>query len=168
MKSRTPTAAFTAQASEALISMLHQVSWIRPGDIALEAPTADPRIHLLARIHVLGRLRTLVCAIHHGAFDEGLDSAIFDLYTGASTLDPTATPVLIATSLSAEAQSLCRENRIAYVDMKGNARIDLGEVFIARHAVPQISPRHAVAHGPQSEPAPLATASAVQLIQASA
>lgn len=166
MKNRPPTAAFTAQACEALISMLHQVSWIRPGDVALESPTGDSRVHLLARIHVLGRTHTLACAMHQGAFEEGLDSAIFDLYTGAAALDSAAMPVLIASSLSAEAQSLCRENRVAYIDLKGNARIDLGEVFIARHAVPQNSLRQGAPHKPACEPAPLPAAA--RLAQASA
>jgi hypothetical protein len=166
MKNRPPAAAFVLQASEALISLLRQVSWIQPQDIRLETSTPDERIHVLANIKVLGRNHTLACAVHHGAFDEGLDSAIFNLYNGAAVVGNAVLPVLIASCLSAEAQSLCRENRIAYLDLKGNARIDLGEVFIARHAVPQQVQHHVPDRPVRREPASVAASS--QFLQASA
>jgi len=153
MKNRPPATAFMTQASEALINLLHQVSWIRPQDVRLERSSDDVRIPLLAHIQALGRSHTLACALHPRPFDEGLDAAIFELYTAARELNANIHPVLIATHLSAEAQRLCRENRIAYIDLRGNARIDLGEVFIARLATEQPASRLSLRPEPVSVPA---------------
>jgi hypothetical protein len=43
-----------------------------------------------------------------------------------------ATPIFIAPYLSPEAQGLCRENQVGFLDLEGNARLVFDSVFIER------------------------------------
>ncbi len=54
----------------------------------------------------------------------------------AQDFNADATPVLIAPHLSPEAQALCKETRVAFLDLEGNARLFVGEVFIVMRSLP--------------------------------
>jgi hypothetical protein len=60
-----------------------------------------------------------------------------------------AIPVLIAQVLSEEVQACCRERNTGFLDLQGNARIYLDEVFIVKRSMP-----HGKKTPPQAEPLP--------------
>ncbi len=148
------------EAADAVSMALEQLSFIRRQDIRIDPAPADRRIGLLVRVNVLGREHTLACSLHARAFPEGLEAALYDAHSAAAGLGCGALPVLIAPVLSPEAQSRCRQNRIAYIDQTGNAHLDVGEIFIVRHAVyPHLQSKQAgCLHGsqPSVQPQPSA------------
>jgi hypothetical protein len=55
----------------------------------------------------------------------------------AAHLAGETTLVLIAPYLSPEAQTLCKESHAGFLDLEGNARLSLGEVFIGKRSMRQ-------------------------------
>ena len=51
-------------------------------------------------------------------------------------------PVLIAPYLSPEAQALCNESKTGFIDLEGNVRLALGEVFIVKRTMPTSRNQH--------------------------
>lgn len=123
------------RAAEALRSTLAQVSAIHLKEIQFAAPEPGCTIDILAHIEVYGHKHTLACKMAPGKFSARLRNALLDLCEYASRLVPHATPVFIAPFLSQEAQALCREYEACFLDMEGNARLVLGDVFFAKRSV---------------------------------
>jgi hypothetical protein len=55
----------------------------------------------------------------------------------AASLDSDTTPVVIAPYLSPEAQAICKQSRVGFLDLEGNARLSVDEVFIGIHSHPR-------------------------------
>ena len=123
-------------AVEALRAVLHQVSQIKLKRIDIDSPRPDLKIDILAHIDVHGHSRTLVCKVEASGRPDHVRVALDELQSLAAQLDRDATPVFIAPYLSAEARALCTANRTGFLDLKGNARLDLGEVFIGKCSLP--------------------------------
>ena len=119
------------RATEALRALLGQVSVIKLKEIQ-----RAPRGPMLARVDVLGHSHTLACEINISNRPENLRSALKDLHEDVAHFNGAATPVLIAPYLSPEAQALCKENSAGFLDLEGNARLALGEVFIGKRSLP--------------------------------
>ena len=123
------------RAVEALESLLQQVSAIRLIEIRKKRPgsrRADAE-SIVAEVEVYGHSRLLVCAMNSCEHAGEVRTAIEALCRCAEQTAADATPVLIAASPSDEAQALCSELKAGYLDLEGNARLELGEFFIARH-----------------------------------
>lgn len=118
------------RATEALRALLGQVSVIKLKEIS-----RAPHGPMLARVDVLGHCHTLACEVDASARPENLRDKLRELQNGAAKCDGAATPVLIAPYLSPEAQSVCKENHAGFLDLEGNARLALGEVFIGKRAM---------------------------------
>lgn len=131
MKTNSSTNDMEFRATEALRALLGQVSAIKLKEIR-----RVPRGPMLARVEVLGHAHTLACEINDSARPEGLRNALQSLIEKAARYDSAATPVLIASYLSPEAQALCKQCDAGYVDLEGNARLALGEVFIGKRSLP--------------------------------
>ena len=129
MKTKTPMDELEIKATEALRSLLGQVSVIKLKSIHREAKGT-----MLAQIDVLGHNHTLACEVTSAVKPEGLLSALRDIQNCAASSDCVPTPVLIAPYLSPEAQQICKENQTGYIDLEGNARLALGEFFIGKRA----------------------------------
>ncbi len=86
----------------------------------------------MACVDVLGRSHTLVCAVKTDAHPGNLLATLRALHESAARVAGAATPVLIAAYLSPEAQALCKQSHSGFLDLEGNARIDIGEVFIGK------------------------------------
>lgn len=121
-----------ARATEALRALLGQVSVIKLKEIR-----RAPQGPMLARVDVLGKSHTLACQVDSSARPETLRDKLRALQDGAAKYDGAATPVLIAPYFSPEAQSVCKENHAGFLDLEGNARLALGEIFIGKRALPQ-------------------------------
>jgi hypothetical protein len=131
MKDVTAPAVSTRRASEALISLLGQITSARHQNVRIDFPAPQPPVDLMARITVFGRSHTLACAF----LNESLEAALRTLSLAARTLDETVRPVLIAAELDATAQALCRQQNVDFVDLAGNARLELAEIFSATKSV---------------------------------
>lgn len=142
------------RATEALKALLGQVSVIKLKEIRRQ-----PKGPMLARIDVLGHSHTLACEIGSSEQPENLRSALRHLRNDASRFNGAATPVLIAPHYSAEAQALCKESATGYIDLEGNARLALGEVFIGKRSMPcKAAPRAAAPASAVERPFPPARA----------
>lgn len=120
------------KAAEALNSLLHQVSSIKTRDIKFQP--AHRKSDILADIDVLGRSHRLVCNVADGQPDD-VKRALQKLRTCADRKKNDATPVLIAPYLSQQDRDMCAKNHVGFVDLQGNARLTVDEVFIGKRSV---------------------------------
>lgn len=124
------------RAADALKSVLHQVSGIRVKEIHFNTTERDSKIDMLASVEVYGHRHALACKVI-ATDDLHPDSdALGEFCEHAAKTCANATPVLIAPRLSEEMRLLCRELRTCFLDLDGNARLEIGEFFIARQHVP--------------------------------
>ncbi len=131
MKTNSSMDELEYRATEALRALLGQVSVIKLKEIR-----RAPRGPMLARVDVLGHSHTLACEINTSTQPENLRNALQALHKDVAHYDGAATPVLIAPHRSPEAQALCKECSAGYLDLEGNARLALGEVFIGKRSLP--------------------------------
>lgn len=121
-----------AQAAGALTSLLAQVPAIkvRGVNIAPEGPDRDADI--LAKIDVSGRRYVIVCEVKSSGQPRHVRTALLQLRDHVAHRAPGAVPVFVAPYLSAEAQALCRQENVGFLDLQGNARVVFDSVFIER------------------------------------
>ena len=117
------------RAAAALRELLAQVPVI-----ALTAVDVAPRKwpDILAHIDVSGRRRTLICEIKASGQPRHVRTALLQLREYAAPLGDAAVPLFIAPYLSPEAQALCRQHQVGFLDLQGNARLVFDGVFIER------------------------------------
>ncbi len=124
-------------AAEALNSVLHHVSQIKVKSIELDSPRADLKVDILAYLDVQGHSHTLVCKVRASGRPEHVRMALKEFQGQTSGNSANTTPVLIAPHFSEEARVLCRESKASFLDLEGNARLELGEVFIGKRSLPR-------------------------------
>jgi hypothetical protein len=124
------------RAAEALKAVLHQISQIKVKDIDIDSPRPDLKVDFVAHLDVHGHNHILVCKVVASGRPEYARMALDQLCGQCDGLDGKATVVFIAPHVSEEAQALCRESHAGFLDLEGNARIDLGEVFIGKRSWP--------------------------------
>ena len=120
------------RAAEALNSVLHQVSSIKTNDIRFQP--LNRKTDILADINVLGRKHRLVCNVAAGEPDD-VRKALDKLKSCSDSRKNGATPVLIAPYLSPQAREMCDKSHVGFVDMQGNARLVVDEIFIGKRSV---------------------------------
>jgi len=142
MKATRVPNAMEARAAEALGALLHQVSSIKTRDIRFQP--AHRRSDFVASVEVLGHRYKLVCNVA----DEDpvhVREALKKLKSCADSRKTDATPVLITPRLSDQTRALCAERRVGCLDLEGNARLTVDEVFIGKRSVHSMpGPRAAV------------------------
>lgn len=126
-----------ARAAEALDALLHQVSSIKTRDIRFQP--ARRRSDFVASVDVLGRKRELVCNVADGD-PEHVREALRKLKNCADSKRSGATPVLITPRLSEQTRALCAERQVGCLDLEGNARLSVDEVFIGKRSVRGVTP----------------------------
>lgn len=120
------------RAAEALKELLKQVPVIESMDVECEHVGPDRGIDIVAHFNVAGRRRALVCEVKASGQPRHVRMALLQLRNHIAHLGDGATPILIAPHLSPEAQALCREHGIGFLDLEGNARVVFDGVFIER------------------------------------
>jgi hypothetical protein len=120
------------RAVEALRSLLSQVSVIQLKEIRTETSAKSGKTCFVARIDVFGRRCALACCVISSSERKSLRASLLELRGFAAQISPETTPVLIAPYLSPEEQAVCRELNAAFLDLEGNARLIVDEVFIVR------------------------------------
>ena len=120
------------RAAEALRKVLGQVSMIKLKEIRREANGS-----VVADVEVLGHHHTLACQIKSIAHPDDLRTSLRNL--NDSHRKDAAIPVVIAPYMPPEAQAVCKESHAGFLDLEGNARLAMGEVFIGKRAfTPQV------------------------------
>lgn len=120
------------QAADALRSLLAQVPAVKLLDFEDEAAGLDRGIDLVANIEVSGRRHVLACEVKSSGQPRHVRMALFQLREHVTRYGQGAIPVFVAPYLSPEAQALCRENGVGFLDLEGNARLVFDSVFIER------------------------------------
>ena len=131
MKATRVPSEIESRAAQALDALLHQVSSIKTREIRFEP--ARSRCNISANIDVLGRNHRLVCGVSDGEPDH-VRQALARLHRCSAHRKGNPMQVLIAPSLSPQIQALCEEQHVAFLDLTGNARFEVGEVLIGRQA----------------------------------
>jgi len=137
MKFKTSKALSARKAADALIAIFGQISYLRRQNIRIEFDPAASNVDLLAHVRILDRQYMAVCALYCSPSSQDLDAVLVQLQSDAEKYGSNAIPVLIASRLSVGEQQLCRNASIGYLDLAGNARICLDEIFIASQTLPQ-------------------------------
>jgi Transcriptional regulator, AbiEi antitoxin, Type IV TA system len=119
------------RASEMLRSLLEQVPAIKRVEIETELSTPDADI--VAHIELAeGQHRALLCEVRPNGQPRHVRLGLLELRASVAHFGTDATPVFIAPYLSPEAQRLCREQAIGFLDLEGNARFVCDGIFIER------------------------------------
>jgi hypothetical protein len=127
MKTKNSVDELEIRATDALRALLGQVSVIKLKEIRREKGS------MLADVDVLGHRHTLACEVRPNSQPENLRTALRNL-SNAPRKDATI-PVVIAPYMSPEAQTMCKESHAGFIDLEGNARLSMGEVFIGRRSI---------------------------------
>jgi hypothetical protein len=123
------------EAAEALRETLSHLSVIKV--IAIDAEqTVGGEKALIARVDIFGHLHVLVCKVAQNCDVSHLRQTLIELKELMTLVPGETTPVLIAPALSVEAQSLCSDASTGFLDLEGNARLYLDEVFIVKRSLP--------------------------------
>jgi hypothetical protein len=120
------------QAAGALTSLLEEVPAIKVRDVRIEPDGPDRGIDILARINVSGQRYLIVCEVKSSGQPRHVRTALLQLRNYVAHREPSSLPVFIAPYLSAEARALCREEKVGFLDLEGNARLVFDGVFIER------------------------------------
>lgn len=124
------------QGIEALKELFQQVSAIKLREIKLMLPDAAGEGDILAYVEVYGHSRLLMCKVKSSGDVRQVRSALRKFDDHLRHVRGKVTPVLIAPRLSPDAQTLCRESNTGFLDLEGNARIVMDEVFFAKRSMP--------------------------------
>lgn len=123
------------QAAQALRETLNQISVIRVKEIKVESGGRADKT-LVASIEIDGHPHVLVCKVSGSSDSEHLRRALLDLKELQEHFPGAPTPVLIAPTLCEELQARCRDCNTGFLDLEGNARLYLDEVFIVKRSLP--------------------------------
>ena len=122
---------------DALRQTLGQISVVKTKEIKVESHRHRGDKTIIAHVEIYGHPHRLVCKVVSSGDPNELQRTFLELrklharFPGEGTA-----PVLIAPALSEEAQTLCRESNTGFLDLEGNARLYLGEVFIVKRSLP--------------------------------
>ena len=119
------------RAVEALKSVLTHASGVKLRSIDAEPSKTCSDVDIVVRIEVYGHNHTLACMLLPNDGPEQIHDSLAGFCDRAVTISKDATPILITPRLSADLQKLCREKCVGVLDLRGNARLELGDVFIA-------------------------------------
>lgn len=125
------------RAAAALKAALAEVSTIKVREIRSASSDLGHDRSFMAYVDVFGHRHALACEVQADGQPGHVRTALEGLRNGTSRCSGDAMPVIIAPYLSPEAQQLCKENKAGYVDLEGNARLALGEVFIVKRTLPR-------------------------------
>lgn len=123
------------EAIEALRETLRQISVIKVKQICVDRHGKRSNKTILGYIEIYGHAHLLACKVVCDCDLPHLKSAIHELQQVQKERGVVVMPILIAPSMSQEAQTLCRENNIGFLDIEGNARLYLDEVFIVKRSL---------------------------------
>ncbi|MFZ0303783.1 MAG: hypothetical protein WAL75_13930 [Terracidiphilus sp.] len=144
MKTISTRQELTIRAAEALRAVLAEVSGTKVREISHPSLGAGSQGAFTASVDVYGNRHTLACEIASDVQPVHLRALLEGLRDNIERTDAAVTPVIIAQHISDEARAVCKENRAGFLDLEGNARIALGEVFILKRTIPHVARRSVI------------------------
>ena len=130
---KTPDSVKTElQAAEALRLLLAEVPATDSVDVRIVERRPDAGIDIFAEVTAFGRQHKLVAEVKSSGQPRHVRQALLSLRNYVEQQADRVTPILIAPYLSPQAQDLCREFDVAYLDLEGNARLAFGTFFLSR------------------------------------
>ena len=135
MKTDRKATELEQRAAAALKALLGQVSAVKVREMKSEPPVHGHCVEIVANIDVYGHNHTLACEVNADARPSKVRASLRKLQELAAHQAGQTTPVLIAPHLSPEAQALCKESHAGFLDLEGNARLNIGEVFIGKRSL---------------------------------
>lgn len=126
----------------ALNSLLTQVSAVTlkdigPGSLAPGSNLPGCEIDILAHVEVFGRSYTLACLVSGGSGPDQVRATLEELQNHIAHIPGKVTPVIVLPVLSPAVQALCDQNKTACVDLHGNGRLAIDEIFISTRSLPR-------------------------------
>ena len=137
------------EAVEALRQTLGQISVVKTKEIKVESHRHRSDKTIIAHVEIYGHAHRLICKVVQSCNPTELQRTFLELRKLHAQFPSKTTPVLIAAALSEEAQTLCRESNTGFLDLEGNARLYLDEVFIVKRSL-----THHKTLPPPAEPLP--------------
>jgi hypothetical protein len=131
------------RAAEALRAVLAEVSGTTVREISHPSPDEGPDGAFTASVDVYGHRHTLACEIAPDDQPAHLRARLEEMRNSIASTHTAATPLIIAQHISDEARNVCKESQAGFLDLEGNARIALGEVFILKRTLPNATRRNA-------------------------
>lgn len=126
------------RAKEALTAVLCQVSTIEvKGVEERTTPDLSRQSEFVVRVCVLGRNKTLACKVTPTGESRAVRKALREFEADATRFPGEAIRVIVAPYLPPESRQLCVESRTGFVDFEDNARMILGDIFIAKRSLPR-------------------------------
>jgi hypothetical protein len=132
MKERESMKGLEDRAAEALRKLVAEVPAVQLKNVEFDPKLPDRGIDILARLNVYNRPHTLICEVKSNGQPRNVRAALLQLRNYAARFGNDAVPMFIAPYLSPEAQTLCKENNVAFLDLVGNARLAVDNLFIER------------------------------------
>jgi len=126
-----------SEAIEALRETLRQISVIKVKDIHVSRHGHHSEKTILGYVEIYGHAHLLACKFVGRCDQQHLQRAVHELQRVQRERGVVVKPILIAATMSDEAQMLCRNNNIGFLDLEGNARLYLDEVFIVKRSLHQ-------------------------------
>jgi hypothetical protein len=123
------------EAIEALRQTLGQISVVKTREIKVESHRHRGDKTIIAHVEIYGHAHRLICKLARNSDPLELQHAFMELRNLHAHFRGETTPVLIAPFLTEEAQTLCRDSNTGFLDLEGNARIYLDEVFIVKRSL---------------------------------
>lgn len=120
------------QAADSLRVLLAEVPAIESVDVRVVGQDPDSGIDLVADVTAFGYEHKLVVEVKASGQPRHVRSALLSLRNYVEQQADRVTPILIAPYLSPQAQDLCREFGVSYLDLEGNARLAFGTFFLSR------------------------------------
>jgi len=122
---------------EALRQTLSQISVVKIKEIKAESDQDRGDRTIVAHVEIYGHMHKLICKLVRSCSPIELQRTFLELRRLHAHFPGEATPVLIAPMLTEEGQALCRDSNTGFLDLEGNARIYLDEVFIVKRSFMQ-------------------------------
>ena len=121
-----------SRAEEALRALLEQVPTIELLQVKHHSVESGVRADLTLHVEASGMSHILLCEVKANGQPRHVRSTLLQLQHDVAQQTQRASPVFIAPYLSADAQAMCREHSVNYLDFEGNARLLFDSVFIER------------------------------------
>lgn len=126
------------RAKDALTAVLRQASTIEMKGIEeRKTPDLSRQTEFVVQVGVLGHNKTLACKVTPSGESRAVRKALREFEEDAARFPGNAMPVIVAPYLPPESRELCIESNTGFVDFEDNARIVLGDMFIAKRSMPR-------------------------------
>ncbi len=119
----------------ALKTLLAQVSAIKLREVRIECSAPSRELLIVAYVDVYQHSHTLVCAVKESDEPGNVMDALAELRYRAAELPSHTTQIFIAPRVSAEAQALCNGCQAGFLDLEGNARLHVDDMFIRQRTL---------------------------------